>query len=255
MPWEHRGWSDPSTNKNSTPTHVLLLTSANHVSFATMPFKSSITTMAAVPWWTERSPNLEMSGWKLKSQDIDSTWRNVMTWHYAIKGSTGKNSLTMMQSSELEDFWLMPEALHGSERPCSPSSSQIDNQPASPLNHPNLFPYPLDPRLRLAFPGSPLAKALLTRPLPLPYRMKMDSSSSVYPHLTIQGSTIKPPFATTAKPKAMTKRRAPTANATFVRKRTRHSVAPSLTAAAPTTAAGFPSVTRTMGLYAPPKPT
>src|SRR6266850_1606137 len=254
VPWEHRGWSDPFTNKNSTPTHALLLTSVSHVSFATMPSKSSTTTMAAAPWWTKHSPNSEMLGWKLRSQDIDSTWKNVITWHYAAKGSTGKTSLTMMQSLELEDFWLTPEALHGSERPCSPSSSQIDNQPASPPNHPNLFPYPLDPRPQLAFPGSPLAKALLTRPLPLPYRMKMDSSSSVYPRLTIQGSTTKPPFATTAKSEAMMKQHAPTASATSVQKRTRLSAAPSLTAAVPTIAAGFPSVTRITGLSAPPKP-
>src|SRR6266850_2251122 len=255
MPWEHRGWSDPSTNKNSMPTHTLLRTLANHVSFATMPSRSSTTTMAATPWWTEHSPNSEMLGWKLRSQDIDSTWRNVMTWHYAVKGSTGKTLSTTMQSSELEDFWLMPEALHGSERPCSPSSSQKDNRPASPPNHQNLFLCLLKPPLRLAFPGSPLAKALLTGPLPLPYRVKMDSSSSVYPRLTIQGSAIKSPFAATARSEAMTKRHAPTPNATFVWKRTRYSVAPSLITAAPTTIAGSPSVTRTMGLHAPPKPT
>src|SRR6266850_7449281 len=255
MPWEHRGWSDPFTNKNSTPTHALLLTLANHASFATMPSKSSTTTMAAVPWWTEHSPNSETSGWKLRSQDIDSTWRNVITWHYTVRGSIGRTLPTTMQSSELEDFWLTPEALHGSERPCSPSFSQKDNQPASPTNHPNLFPYLLDPHSRLAFPDSPLAKALLTGPLPLPYRMKMDSSSSVYPRLTIQGSAIKPPFAVTARSGATTKRCAPTPNATFVWKRTRHSDVPSLIAVAPTTIAGSLSVTRTMGLYVPPKPT
>src|SRR6266850_6338963 len=166
MPWEHRGWSDLFTNKNSMPTHAPLLISANHVSFATTPSRSSTTTMAAAPWWTEHSPNSETSGWKLRSQDIDSTWRNVITWHYAVKGSRGKTLSTTMQSSELEDFWLTPEALHGSERPCSPSSSQKDNQPTSPPNHPNLFPCPLDPQLRLAFPDSLLAKALLTGPLP-----------------------------------------------------------------------------------------
>src|SRR5882672_1443156 len=132
----------------------------------------------------------------------------------------------------------MPEVLHGSERPCSPSSSQINNQPASPLNHPNLFPYPLDPQPQLAFPGSSLAKALLTGPLPLPYRMKMDSSSSVYPHLTIQGSVTKPLSATTARLGATMKRRALTASATSVQKCTRRSAVPSLTAAAPTIAAG-----------------
>jgi len=68
--------------------------------------------MAAAPWWTEQSPNSEISGWKLRSQDIDSSWRNVITWHYAIKESIRKNSPTAMLSSELEDFWLMPEALH-----------------------------------------------------------------------------------------------------------------------------------------------
>jgi len=179
----------------------------------------------------------------------------VITWHYAIRGSTGKTSPTTMQLSELEDFWLTPEALHGSERPCSPSSSQIDNQPASPPNHPNLFLYPLDHQPQLAFPGSPLAKALLTGLLPLPYRMKMDSLSSVYPCLTIQGTTTKPPSVATVRSGATTKRRAPTASATSVWKHTRHLAAPSLTAAAPTTIAGFPSVTRTMGSYAPPKPT
>src|SRR6266850_4835242 len=255
MPWEHRGWSDPSTNKNSMPTHTLLRTLANHVSFATMPSRSSTITMAATPWWTEHSPNSEMLGWKLRSQDIDFSWRNVITWHYAVGRSTRRTLPIVMQSSELEDFWLTPEVLHGSERPCSPSSSQKDNRPASPPNHPNLFPYPLDPQLRLAFPGSPLAKALLTRPLPLPYCMKMDSSFSVYPRLTIQGSVIKSPFAATARSEATTKRHAPTASATSVRKRTRHSAAPSLTTAAPTTVAGFPSATRTMDLYAPPKPT
>src|SRR6266850_931727 len=115
MPWEHRGWSDPSMNKSSTPTHALLLILASHNSFATMPFRSSTTAMAATPWWTEHSPNSEMSGWKLRSQDIDSTWKNVITWHYAVKGSRGRTSPTTMQSSELEDFWLTPEALHRSE--------------------------------------------------------------------------------------------------------------------------------------------
>src|SRR6267142_5560553 len=253
MPWEHRGWSDPSMNKNSMPTHTLLLTSASHTSFAMMPSKSSITTMAAAPWWTERSPNSEILGWKLRSQDIDSTWRNVIIWHYTVKGLRGRTSPTMMQSSELEDFWLTPEVLHGSEQPCSPSSSQIDNQPASPPNHPNLFPYPLDPHSRLAFPGSPLAKALLTGPLPLPYRMKMDSSSSVYPRLTIQGSTTKPPFAATARSEAMTKRHAPIASATSVQKHIRRLAAPSLTAAVLTITAGFPSVTQITGSSAPPK--
>src|SRR6267142_252192 len=255
MPWEHRGWSDPSMNKNSMPTHALLLTLASHASFATMPSKSSTTTMAAAPWWTEHSPNSETSGWKLRSQDIDSTWRNVITWHYAVKGSIGKTLPTTMQSSELEDFWLTPEALHGSEQPCSPSSSQKDNQPASPPNHPNLFPYLLDPHSRLPSPDSPLPKALPTRPLPLPYRMKMDSLSSVYPRLTIQGSVIKPPSAATARLGATTKRHAPTASVTSVQKRTRHLVAPSLTAAAPTIVAGSPSAIRTMDSFVPPKPT
>src|SRR6266850_6733436 len=207
-------------SKSFTPTLTPHRTLASHVSFATMPSKSFTMPMAAAPWWTERSPNLVTSGWKLRSQDIDSTWKNVITWHYAIKGSTGKTSPTTMQSSELEDFWLMPEVLHGSERPCSPSSSQIDNQPASPPNHLNLFPYPLDPRPRLAFPGSPLAKALLTGPLPLPYHMKMDSSSSVYPCLTIQGSTTKYPSVATARSEGTTKRCAQTPSVTSVQKRT-----------------------------------
>src|SRR6267142_2394122 len=140
-----REWSAPYMNRNFTLIHALCITSASPSSFATMPSRSSTTTMAAMPWWTKHSPNSEMSGWKLKSQDIDSSWRNMITWHYTIKGSTGKTSPTTMQSSELEDFWLTPEVLHGSERPCSPSSSQIDHQPASPPNHLNLFLYPLDP--------------------------------------------------------------------------------------------------------------
>src|SRR6266850_8014858 len=218
MPWECRGWLDPSTNKSSTPTHAPLPTSANRDSFVMMPSKSSTTTMGAAPWWTDHSPNLGMSGWKQRSQDIDSTWKDMITWHYAIKGSTGRTLPTTMQSSELEDFWLTPEALHGSERPCSPSSSQIDNQPTSPLNHPNLFLYPLDHQPRLAFPGSPLAKALLTGLLPLPYRMKMDSSSSVYPRLTIQGSVTKPPSAATARSGVTMKLHVQTPNATSVQK-------------------------------------
>src|SRR6267142_3905603 len=94
--------------------------------------------MGAAPWWTERSPNLEISGWKLRLQDIDSSWRNMMTWHYAIKGSIKRTLPTTMPLSELGDSWLTPEALHGLEVPSSPSSSLTDPQPMSLLNHPNL---------------------------------------------------------------------------------------------------------------------
>src|SRR6267142_261 len=201
-------------NKNCMPTHILLLTSANRVNFATTLSRSSTITMAATPWWTEHSPSLEILDWRVRSQDIDSSWRNVITWHYAIKGSIRRTSPTMMPSYKLEGSWLTPEALHGSEQPCSPSSSQKDNPLTSPQNHLNLYPYHPDPQPQLAFPGSLLAKALLTGPLPLPYRMKMDSSSSVYPHLMRQESTTRSPFATTARSEDMTKRRAPTMNVT-----------------------------------------
>src|SRR6267142_736984 len=242
-------------NKNCMPTHILLLTSANRVNFATTLSRSSTITMAAAPWWTEHSPSVEISDWRVRSQDIDSSWRNVITWHYTIKGSIGRTLPTTMPSYELEGSWLMPEALHGSEQPCSPSSSQKDNPLTSPQNHLNLYPYHPDPQPQLAFPGSLLAKALLTGPLPLPYRMKMDSSSSVYPHLTIQASVTKSPSAGTARSGDTMKRRVPIVSATSVRKCTRHSAVPSLTAAALTTAAGSLLVTQTMGLYAPPKPT
>src|SRR6266850_203134 len=186
-------------NKNGTPTHVLLLTSANRISFVMMPSRSSTTTIAATPWWTEHSPSLEILDWRVRSQDINSSWRNVITWHYTVKGLIRRTSPTTMPSYELEDSWLMPEVLHRSEQPCSPSSSQKDNPLTSPHNHPNLYPYHPDPQPQLAFPNSPLAKGLLTRLLPLPYHMKMDSSSSVYPRLTIQASVTKSPSVGTAR--------------------------------------------------------
>src|SRR6266850_2772944 len=126
-------------------THTPHPTLASRISFATTPSRSSTTTMAAAPWWTKQSPNLEILGWKLRSQDIDSSWRNVITWHYALRGLTRKTLPTTMPSSELGDFWLTPEALHELEAPCSPSSSQTNNQPMSPQNHPNLCPYHPDP--------------------------------------------------------------------------------------------------------------
>ena len=155
--------------------------------------------MAAAPWWIEHLPSLEILDWRVRSQDIDSSWRNMITWHYAVKGSIERTSPTTMPSYELEGSWLTPEALHRSEQPYSPSSSQKDNLLASPQNHPNLYPYHPDPQPQLTFPGSSLAKALLTGPLPLPYRMKMDSSSSVYPHLTIQGSVTRSPSVNSAR--------------------------------------------------------
>src|SRR6266850_7495267 len=205
-------------NKNSTPTHVLPQTSVNCISFATMLSRSSTITMAAAPWWTKHSASSGILDWRVRSQDIDSSWRNVITWHYTIKGSIGRTSPTTMPSCELEGSWLMPEALHGSEQPYSPSSSQKDNPLASPQNHPNLYPYHPDPQPRLTFPDSLLAKGLLTRPLPLPYRMKMNSSSLVYPHLTIQASATKSPSVGTARSGATTKRRVLIANVTSVRK-------------------------------------
>src|SRR6266850_1011534 len=232
-------------SKSFTPTLTPHRTLASHVSFATMPSKSFTMPMAAAPWWTEHSPNLVTSGWKLRSQDIDSLWRNVMTLHYATTASTGRMSPTMMPLFEQADSWLTPEGLHALGVPSSPSSSQKEPLPTSIPSHPNLSQYPHDLRAQLAFPGSPLAKALLTGPLPPPYCMKMDSSSSVYPRLTIQGSATKSRSVTTVKSGGTTKRRAPTASATSVWKRTRCSAVPSLTVAAPTTAAGSPSVTPT----------
>src|SRR6266850_6680652 len=173
-------------SRNSTPTHALHQTLVSHVNFAMTPSRSSTTTMAAVPWWTEHSPNLQTSGWKLRSQDIDSLWKNVMTLCYVGIGSTKKTSPTTTPLSKLADSWLMPEALHALDLPCLPSSSPIEPLPTSPQNHPNLCPCHLEPQSQLIFPGSLLANGLLTGPLPLPYRMKMDSSSSVYPCLMIQ---------------------------------------------------------------------
>jgi len=203
--------------------------------------------MAAVPWWTEHSPNLMTSGWKLRSQDIDSLWKNVMTSHYTATDSTKRISPTMMPLFEQADSWLMPEGLHTLGLPFSPSSSQSEPLPVSILNHPNLSQYPHDLCTRLAFSGSLLAKGLLTRPLPLPYHMKMDSSSSVYPRLTIQEATTKSPSVTTARSGGTTKQHAPTASATSAQKHTRCLAVPSLTTAAPTTTAGSPLVTQTMG--------
>jgi len=196
--------------------------------------------MAAAPWWIEHLPSLEILDWRVRSQDINSSWRNVITWHYAIKGSIERTSPTTMPSYELEGSWLTPEALHRSEQPYSPSSSQKDNLLASLQNHLNLYPYHPDPQPQLTFPNSPLAKGLLTRLLPLPYRMKMDSSSLVYSRLTIQASATKSPFVRTARSGATTKQHAPIANVTSVQKHTQHSAVPSLTAAAPMTAAVSP---------------
>src|SRR6266850_3522066 len=186
-------------SKSSTPTLTPHQTLASRVSFMMTPSKSFTMPMAAVPWWTEHSPNSVTSGWKLRSQDIDSLWKNVMTLHYAATVSTGRTSPTTTLSFEQADSWLTPEGLHALGLPSSPLSSQKEPQPVSILSHLNLSQYPHDLHARLAFPSSPLAKGLLTRPLPLPYCMKMDSSSSVYPHLTIQGSATRPLFVTTVK--------------------------------------------------------
>src|SRR6266850_308460 len=164
-------------SKSSTPTLTPHQTLASRVSFMMTPSKSFTMPMAAVPWWTEHSPNSVTSGWKLRSQDIDSLWKNVMTSHYTTTTLTGRISPTTTLSFEQADSWLTPEGLHALGLPSSPSSSQKE-------------------------------------PLPLPYCMKMDSLSSVYPRLTTQGFATKSPSVATVKPGGTMKRRAPTASAT-----------------------------------------
>src|SRR6267142_2466785 len=181
------------------PTLTPHRTLANHISFATMPSKSFTMPMAAVPWWIEHSPNSVTLDSKLRSQDIDSLWKNVMTLHYAATTLTRRISPITTPSFKQANSWLTLEGLHMLGLPSSPTSSQKEPLPVSIPNHLNLSQFPHNLRAQLTFPSSPLAKGLLTGPLPLPYHMKMDSSSAVYPCLMIQGSATKSPSVATAR--------------------------------------------------------
>src|SRR6267142_2192265 len=129
-------------SRNSMPTLTPHQTLASCISSATMPSKSSTMPMAAAPWWTEHSPNLVTSDWKLRSQDIDSLWKNMMTLCYAAIGSTGRISPTTTPLLEQANSWLTPEGLHVLGLPSSPLSSQKELLPIPIPSHPNLSQYP-----------------------------------------------------------------------------------------------------------------
>jgi hypothetical protein len=139
---EYRGYSNKSTSKSCMQPLFPTLTLASRISFMMMPYRSSTSAMAAAPWWIEHSPSSVTSGWKQRPSAIDTTWRNVITWHYAACTSSKRSTLTTRHSSPLLDTWLTPEALAGLEPSSFPTHSQtFQHTPNQLQHHPNLSPY------------------------------------------------------------------------------------------------------------------
>jgi hypothetical protein len=227
------------------------LTIQNHVTFAMTPSKSSTLTMAAAPWWIEHSRKSETPGYTQKSYVIDSAWRNMMTSHYLATIWPTQSSRTMRSSSPALDSWLTPEALQESAPPSLPKSHHQSLPPDESPRHPNLDPLTLDQKPRLAFPRSPLAKALQTGPLPLSYRMRMGSLRTPFLPQTTMEPRTRSHSVTTAKSRGTMRPYAPTPRVTFVRPMI---IPPScvhtLTSVARTTIAGSCSATPTMDSFA-----
>jgi hypothetical protein len=233
------------------PILALPLTIQNRVTFATMPSRSSILTMAAAPWWIEHLCKSETPVYTQKLYDIDSAWRNAMTSRYLAVTWPEQSSRTMRSSSPALDSWLTPEALQESAPPSSPKSHHQSQLPDASPRHPNLDPLALDQKPRLAFPQSPLAKALRTGPLPLSYRMRMGSLRTPSLPQTIMGSTTKSHSVAIAKSEGTTRPHARTRHVTFAPPMTTPPLrAHALTSVTRTTTAGSHSATPTMGSFA-----
>jgi hypothetical protein len=212
-----------------------------------MPSKSSTLTMSAAPWWIEHLHKSETPGYTQKSYVINSAWWNVMTSRYLAVTWPVQSSRTTRSSSPALDSWLMPEALQESALLSSPESHHQSLLPDASPRPPNLDPLALDQKPRLAFPQSPLAKALQTGPLPLSYRMRMGSLCTPYlPQTTMESGTRFHSVAI-AKSGGTTKPHARTHRVTFAHPMTTQPLrAHALTSVARTTTAGSRSVTPTM---------
>src|SRR5580693_579184 len=229
-------------------TLVLPLTIQSCVTFATTLSKSSTPTMAAVPWWIEHSHRSETQVYTQKSYVIDSAWRNVMTSRYCAATWPTQSFRTTKSSSPALDSWLMPEALQESALPSLPKSRHQSPPPDASPHHPNLDPLGLNQKPQLAFPQSPLAKALRTGPLPLSYCMRMGSLRTPFLPQTTMGPGTRFHSATTVKSGGTTRPRAPTPRVTFALPMTTPpSRAHALTSVIRTTIAGSHSATPTMG--------
>ena len=198
-----------AAGSRTTPAGQTLV---SHVSFVTTPCRSSISAMAAAPWWIEHSPSSATLDWKRKPSTIDTTWKNVITWHCAAHTLGRRSTLMTKHSSLLLDTWLMPEALAGSEPSSFPTHSQtFPHVPNQSQHHLNLSPYHCKPQI--IFSESSLAKALLTGPLPL---LKTGSSPLPFLPPTMMVRGTKYPFAESVRHTDITRMGAQTLPATFV---------------------------------------
>jgi hypothetical protein len=230
------------------------LTTQNRATFATTLSKSSTPTMAAAPWWIEHLRKSGTPAYTQKSYVIDSAWRNVMTSRYRAVTWPAQSSRMTRSSSPALDSWLTPEALQELAPPSSPKSRCQPSPPDVSPRHPNLDPLALDQKPRLAFPQSPLAKALRTGPLPLSYRMRMGSLRTPSLPQTTMGSETRFHSAAIAKSGGTTRPRARTRHVTFAPLMTTPPLhAHALTSVTRTTTAGSRSATPTMGSPAPLK--
>jgi hypothetical protein len=228
-------------------TLALPLTIQSRVTFTTTLSKSSTPTMAAAPWWIEHLHRSETPVYTQKSYVINSAWRNVMTSHYLAATWPTQSSRTTRSSSPALDSWLTPEALQESAPPSSPKSRHQSPLPNTSPRHLNLDPLALDQKPRLAFPQSPLAKALWTGPLPLSYRTRMGSLRTPFLPQTTMGPGTRSHFVATAKSGGTTRPRAQTRRVTFAPPMTTQPLrAHALTSVARTTTAGSCSATPTM---------
>jgi hypothetical protein len=149
------------------------------------------------------------------------------------------------------DSWLTPEVLQESALLSSPKSRHQSPPPDVSPRHPNLDPLALNQKPRLAFPRSPLAKALWTGPLPLSYRMRMGTLHTPFLPQTTTGSETRSPSVATAKSRGTTRPRVQTPHVTFALPMTTPlSHAPTLTSVARTTTAGSCSATPITGSLA-----
>jgi hypothetical protein len=204
--------------------------------------------MAAAPWWIEHSHKSGTPVSTQKSYIIDSAWQNVMTSRYLAATWPAQSSKTTRNSSPALDSWLTPEALQESAAPSSPKSHHQSPLPDVSPHHPNLDPLARDQKPRLAFPQSPLAKALRTGPLPLSYRMRMGSLRTPFLPQTIMGLGTRSRSAAIAKSEGITRARARTRHVTFAPLTTTPlSRAHALTSVVRTTTAGSRSATLTTG--------
>jgi hypothetical protein len=179
-----------------------------------------------------------------------------MTLRYLAAMWPAQSSRTTRSFSPVLNSWLTPEVLQESAPPSSPKSHHQSLPPDASLCNPNLDPLALDQKPQLAFPQSPLAKALRTGPLPLSYRMRMGSLRMPFLPQTTMGPGTRFHSVATAKSGGTMRPRAPTPHVTFALPMTTPPLrAHALTSVARTTTAGSHSATPTTDLPAQHKST